>query len=109
MTPIAELKKRFLSDPTPVRLGAVASDLLRLGKLNRLPAENRSSYEDVLKETKLFTEWTASDLSFEQQLKILRLQRTLARRFSKAEATQWSNKILNLSGLSARPTGKSLS
>lgn len=106
------LYARFMKDSIPVRLGGIASDLARLSGLAQTNSENRRLFQNVLNETKFFTEWTASDLNLDAQEKLLELQRSLSRwsggPFSKEqlslvqdEAKKWSQVILSTSGLAA--------
>lgn len=106
-------KERYLRDELPIRLGNLASNLSRL----RSFAENVALGEAacrVLIESKFFIEWAAVDASLSQQVELLELQRTLARwhlgwgeiwgnperrNRMAAEARQWSNRLLESSGL----------
>jgi hypothetical protein len=99
-----------MKDPTPRRLGGIASDLARLSNLAHSPGRDLVAFHDVLTEVKLFTEWTAPDVSLATQKKILALQRALVgwgvrdlpgKRFSSIEqnAEKWSREILKISGL----------
>jgi hypothetical protein len=106
-------KERFLRDQLPVRLGNLASNLARVESISKHPAL-REAASKVLTESKFFIEWTAADASLPQQVELLELQRTLVRwqlgwdkiwedaeRRSRmaAEARQWSNHLLESSGL----------
>ena len=100
MISIAHLENRFLKDPLPLRLGAVASDLARLSGLQ--PSVHNSIFQNVLTEVKLFTEWAAPDSGLEVQERLLDLQRALARGTSEEIskiAGQWADQILGMSGL----------
>ncbi len=107
------IKERYLQDQVPTRLGNLASNLARLDSFSRNDALKEAA-NGVLVESKLFIEWTAADASLSQQVELLELQRMLARwglawdeiwddserRGTIAtEARQWSNRILELSGL----------
>ncbi|MGE0886869.1 MAG: hypothetical protein AB7P14_25390 [Blastocatellales bacterium] len=106
-------KERFLRDQLPVRLGNLASNLARIESISRHP-ELSDAAARVLTESKFFIEWTAADANLTQQVELLELQRTLARwelvwdeiwndpeKLSRiaAEAREWSNNVLELSGL----------
>ena len=106
-------KDRYLRDHFPVRLGNLASNLARIDSIAKHPTLSESA-SNVVIESKLFIEWTAADASLSLQVELLELQRILARwglawdeiwgdaerRGSvAAEARQWSNRILELSGL----------
>ena len=107
MTPIRSLKERFDRDPLPVRWGGIASDLLRLSSMAHDGTSDFKTFQDVLNETKLFTEWLAPQVGFKQQETILSLQRELSGissgfsndRSVEAKARAWSNKVLKISGL----------
>ena len=109
MISIAELKKRFLRDENPRRLGAIASDLARLSSLAQSENVNSSVFQNVFLEIKFFTEWAAEDADLKTQEMILALQRTLShldiehlsqsREKIKEETRQWSERILAISGL----------
>lgn len=107
------IKEHYLQDQVPTRLGNLASNLARLDSFSRNDALKEAA-NGVLVESKLFIEWTAADASLSQQVELLELQRMLARwglawdeiwddserRGTIAtEARQWSNRILELSGL----------
>ncbi|MFN0112117.1 MAG: hypothetical protein ACKVZH_24910 [Blastocatellia bacterium] len=102
-----------MRDPLPVRLGNLASNLARLDSIAKHSTLSESA-SNVVTESKFFIEWTAADASLPQQIELLELQRTLARwgitwdeiwndseRRSNiaVKARQWSNRILELSGL----------
>lgn len=106
-------KERYLQDRLPVRLGNLASNLARIESISRHPTLGEAASK-VLTESKFFIEWTAADASLPQQVELLELQRTLAQwRFAwgkiwedperrssmAAEARQWSNRLLESSGL----------
>ena len=106
-------KERYLRDELPVRLGNLASNLSRLKSFAENATLDEAAYR-VLIESKFFIEWAAADASLSQQVELLELQRMLARwqlgwdeiwedpeRRSRmaAEARQWSNRVLESSGL----------
>ena len=104
MISISLLKERFDRDSIPVKWGGIASDLLRLSSMGHAGKTASKSFDDVLSETKLFTEWLAPQVELKEQKTILSLQRTLVF-FSpvyknlEIAARQWSDKVLELSGL----------
>ena len=51
------IKKRFLKDPLPVRLGNLASNLSRISFFSQTATSNREVLNDVLEESKFFIEW----------------------------------------------------
>jgi len=106
-------RERFLRDQLPVRLGNLASNLARIESISKHPAL-REAASKVLVESKFFIEWTAADASLPQQVELLELQRRLAhwqlswnkiwedaesRSRVAGEARQWSNRLLESSGL----------
>jgi hypothetical protein len=106
-------KQRYLRDHLPIRLGNLASNLARLDSMVKHPMLGDSACKVVI-ESKLFIEWTAAEASLSQQVELLELQRMLARwglawediwsdserrSLIAAEARQWSNRVLELSGL----------
>ena len=103
------LYERFMRDSNERRLGGIASDLMRLANCAKSPSVNEAFFDGILNEVKFFTEWSARDLRFEAQEKILNLQRTLASwadrhpsgafRRIENEARSWSQELLNISGL----------
>lgn len=108
MTPINSLKERFDRDPVSIKWGGIASDLLRLSSMAHAKNPNPKTFQNVLTETKLFTEWLAPLVGLEQQETILSLQRTLSdisldhldHEDIEAKAHAWSDKVLDISGLS---------
>ena len=107
MTTIGLLKERFDRDPVPVKWGGIASDLLRLSSMARAEKLDTDIFRNVLTETKLFTEWLAPQVGFEEQETILSLQRILSG-ISAAQSNYkdietkthtWSDKVLVVSGL----------
>ncbi|MGH9800428.1 MAG: hypothetical protein ACRD82_08700 [Blastocatellia bacterium] len=107
------LQERYLRDPLPVRLGGLAANLARVKSFSD-HHNHRETVRSLLTESQHFIEWTAADASLPQQVELLELQRTLARwrlawneiwndpeRRSRmaAEARQWSNRVLESSGL----------
>jgi hypothetical protein len=106
-------KERYLRDHLPIRLGNLASNLARIDSISKHPTLGESASKVVI-ESKLFIEWTAAEASLSQQVELLELQRMLARwglawdeiwndserrSLVAAEARQWSNRVLELSGL----------
>jgi len=110
MISIHDLRARFESDPVPLQWGAIASDLARLSAIVQSGDIHSLFFQNVLNEAKLFTEWLAPEVDFEGQATILSLQRWLSKwpasggseessRQVEKEAEEWSERILNLSGL----------
>ena len=107
MITVKELKTRFERDSIAYRWGSIASDLLRIANLKSSASFNTKSYESVLTEVKLFTEWLGPDLDPDKQKIIVSLQRQLSEwSFSliskdvlEKDARRWSRKILKVSEL----------
>ncbi len=103
MIPLNDLKARFMKDPVSVRLGNIASDLLRASNLVGRSGASIESLNHVINEVKLFTEWTARDLEVDLQENILNLQRELAVS-SKSELIsqnlkKWADYFIKISGI----------
>lgn len=109
------LKERYLRDALPIRLGNLASNLVRIKSRCQNPA-NSELVESLLQESKLFIEWTAKDAEVEIAAELVELQVQLAcwqyswaRIWSDGEQKMrvveqvsiWSEKVLNMSGLLA--------
>ncbi len=113
MNKLFATRERFLRDRVPVRLGGIASNLARIRSFSEDPSLG-DAMKGVLLQTGLFIDWVAPDLDPEHQALLLDLQRLIARcraRWEKLwpdpiaraalgrEASQWSDRILALSGL----------
>lgn len=113
MTDFARLRARFLRDPLPARLGALAADLGRLSSTATHPAHNRA-VETLLEQARRFVEWTAAETSLSTAAELVDLQLILTawlhawpeaqacgplRAALAAEAGHWSDRVLELSGL----------
>lgn len=109
------LKERYLRDALPIRLGNLASNLARIKSRCQNPA-NGELVESLLQESKLFIEWTAKDAEVEIAAELVELQVQLAcwqyswariwqdgeqRMRVVEQASIWSEKVLNMSGLLA--------
>ncbi|NJM58966.1 MAG: hypothetical protein HC849_00200 [Oscillatoriales cyanobacterium RU_3_3] len=109
------LKSRYLQDELPMRLGNLASNLVRI-KSRCQNAAHSEIIEDLLQESKLFIEWTAADTEIEIAAELVKLQVQLAcwqyswakirsdakQRMKVGEQVKiWSEKVLNMSGLLA--------
>jgi len=115
MKDLSAIRTRYVRDPLPVRLGGLAADLARIASFSRNPA-NLVPVADLMREAAHFIEWCAPESDLESQVTLLELQRHLARwrvRLSQrfpdqtwrgrviAEARQWSQRMLEMSGLLA--------
>jgi hypothetical protein len=116
MKDLSNIRARYVRDPLPVRLGGLAADLARIASFSQNPA-NLAPVADLMREAAHFIEWCAPESELESQVTLLELQRHLARwrmRLSQrfpdqmwrgqviAEAQQWSQRVLEMSGLLAQ-------
>lgn len=107
------LKLRFIQDTVPVRLGNIAVHLNRINSWLENP-DNGNLLYSMIKETRLFIEWTTPDMEAEQATQLNHLERYLARCLSdwdkiwndaeqknklSEEVSNWSEKVLQISGL----------
>ena len=95
-----------MRDSVSCKLGGISSDLARLANLLKSGSNDQKLFSDLVTELKCFTEWTAAELPVDQQEMLLQLQRTLLKWIHSSqgaliqkEATAWSDKILDASGL----------
>ena len=106
-----QLRERYLRDPLPIRLGGLAADLARIASFAENP-KNRDAVDSLLEESKYFAEWAAPDASPEIQEQLAEVQLAIAvweRRWRaghpepqmRAQAQQWSDQLLALSGLAS--------
>jgi ribosomal protein L29 len=107
------LKKRYLRDELPIRLGGIASNLARIKTLSKNIAHS-DTVVSLVEESKIFIEWTANDADIDTAGELVELQIQLAlwqlrwtkiwadpaQRMEVAEQAQiWSDRILERSGL----------
>lgn len=71
------IRQRFLSDPPPKRLGALAADLARIASFSENP-ENHRAVASLLEEGKWFAEWATPDAPLETQAVLAEIQLALA-------------------------------
>jgi len=115
MKDLSAIQTRYVRDPLPVRLGGLATDLARIASFSQNPA-NLAPVTDLMREAAHFIEWCAPESDLESQVTLLELQRHLAHwrmrlppRFPDqawrarmiADAQQWSQRVLKMSGLLA--------
>jgi len=99
------IKKRFLKDDLPKRMGGIASNLARLKSFSQMP-NNKKAISDLIEESKFFIEWTAPEVNLDIQVELVNTQIQLAlwdylkdkKQISK-DAGKLSEKLLKLSGL----------
>ncbi len=105
MSNLELIRKRFLKDDLPKRLGGIASNLARLKSFSEMP-NNKKAISDLIEESKFFIEWTAPEasLAIQQELVDIQLQLALCQYSVKKKeivnsADKWAERILKLSGL----------
>lgn len=113
MTDEAVLQERYLRDTTPRRLGSLASSVKRLGRFISM-AEFDRTVHDLAQECRLFARWAASEAEYETSLALQELQTDLEawqafyaqrkgdeswRVNTNLACVQWSQRLLELSGL----------
>jgi hypothetical protein len=113
MKNIAETRARYLQDPLPRRLGALAADLARVASSAR-HASGAESVALMLEESQHFIEWTAAETEPEVAAELVDIQIMLAlwrrawlaahssrtqRALLSFQAKKWSDQVLNYSGL----------
>jgi hypothetical protein len=113
MNDMVKIRERFLKDDIPTRLGNLASNLRRIKSFSSLDV-NQEVVKDLLDESKYFIEWTAAETEIHTAGELVELQILIARvtfnldriwvdsnrRNNLAEqAMQWSDRVLELSGL----------
>jgi len=105
MRDLKKMRERYLRDERPVRLGNLASSLLRLSKWIRMRQRDDGSI-DLMREIAWFMEWNG-DLALvelvDMQREICRWRRIwpveAVRSLLAFRALQMSNHVLHLSGL----------
>lgn len=71
------IKKRYLQDDLPVRLGGIAANLARIASFSSNPA-NWETVQSMIEESKFFIEWTAPEAPLNVQALLVELQIQLA-------------------------------
>jgi hypothetical protein len=77
MKNLEAIKKRYLQDDLPVRLGGIAANLARIASASSDPAD-WEAVQSMLEESKFFIEWTALDSPLKVQAPLVELQVQLA-------------------------------
>ena len=113
MRDFAESRKRYLSDPVPIRLGNLASNLARIADFVESLQED-DVVPNLLEESISFIEWTIGDAVPEVRKDLRTVQNRLAlwqnrlaailrntseRMTMISEARQWSERLLADSGI----------
>lgn len=106
-------RERYLRDPLPIRLGGIAANLARVVSFAENPISH-PAVTDLLYESKFFIEWAGPTAPLEVAAVLVELQIALAiwqSRWIKGYsdptlrsaliefAREWSNKLLEMSGL----------
>jgi hypothetical protein len=112
MKDLKRMRERFIRDSSAVRMGNLASDLLRLSKWIQT-GHNDEAIVDLMREIAWFMEW-AGDLApaeiADMQREICRWRRVWplekARHILALRASQMSNRILERSGLLENTTAE---
>jgi hypothetical protein len=116
MRDLKKMRERFIRDRSAVRLGNLASSLLRLSKWIQ-KGHNDKAIVDLMREIAWLMEWSgdlASSELADMQREICRWRRVWpvegVRHILKLRASQMSNRILECSGLleQARPEAKKI-
>ncbi len=105
MKNLKDIRERFIRDTSPIRMGNLASDLLRLSKWIQA-RHNDEAIVDLMREIALLMEWSgdlASQELADMQREICRWRRIWpveqARSILAFRVLQMSNRILDKSGL----------
>ena len=109
MRDLKRMRERFIRDESPVRMGNLASDLLRLSKWVQA-RHNDEAIVDLMREIAWLMEWSGDLASREladMQREMCRWRRVWpveqARSILAFRALQMSNRILEWSGLLGKP------
>jgi hypothetical protein len=105
MKDLKKIRERFIRDESPVRMGNLASDLLRLSKWIQ-QRHNDEAIMDLMRRIAWFMEWSgdlASRQLADMQREICRWRRVWpvdqVRHILALRASQMSNRVLEESGL----------
>ncbi|MBI1785581.1 MAG: hypothetical protein HY204_09170 [Nitrospirae bacterium] len=112
----AAIRKRYLHDGMPIRLGGLAANLSRIKSFAAHDA-SREAVESLINESKFFIEWTAAEAESHAAAELVELQIQLARwqqnwariwvdpaqrRQVAEQSSVWSKRVLEMSGLLSR-------
>ena len=119
MRDLTAVRERYLRDDVPVRLGGLAANLSRIKSFSTRDA-GRDPVESLINESKFFIEWTAAETESKTAAELVELQIQLAcwqrnwaeiwtdiphRRRVAEQASAWSRRVLEMSGLLERQDG----
>ncbi len=108
-----KLRKRFLRDPFPRRMGGLAATLGRISSSAR-NSNDPNVVADLLDEARHLIEWTAAEAEIETAAELVRMQRMLTlwlkawdessqnpnqRLLLSVQAKDWSDRAIDFSGL----------
>ena len=113
VTRLDAVRERYMRDGLPIRLGGLATNLMRIASVADHPG-NRHVVDSLLEESKFFIEWAAPDATLDKQAALVELQIRLARwhygwhrdsadqakrTHLAQEARAWAEQVLEISGL----------
>lgn len=113
MNNLLQRQERYCRDRLPVRLGGIAANLARVKSFGKNP-DNSQLVASLLRESAWFIEWSAPETNLDLALDLAEIQRQILRWLADwsrlwpdehhrqvvlSSATQWSQQILNQSGL----------
>jgi len=113
LSKLERLRLRYLRDPMPVRLGALAANMARVTSFSKHDG-HREAVLATLRESKWFIEWIAAELDAQDAEELVRLQMQMAvwqiqsnkswndtnwRLEIATQSAKWSHRILQMSGL----------
>ena len=112
-TRLNAIRERYIQDALPIRLGGLATNLMRIASVADHPG-NHQAVDNLLEESKFFIELAAPDATLDKQAALVELQIELARwhygwprdaadqakrnRLAR-EARVWAEQVLEMSGL----------
>lgn len=113
MKDYTRIRERFLRDPVPRRLGALAADLARIASAAPRPG-NAQAIVALMEEARRFVEWTAAETDLDTAAELVDIQLSLTlwlggwreasnhaslRAALGHSALCWSDRVLAFSGL----------
>ncbi len=113
MKNLEKRRSRYLQEPPPMRLGGLAANLGRIASFSKY-ADHLDVVDSIIQESKWFIEWTAAEIDIQQAAELVKLQVQLAlwqlhsknrwdeeswRLELAAHSKQWSDRLLEMSGL----------
>lgn len=77
MKNLEDIRRRYLKDDIPIRLGGLAANLARIASVSKNP-DNWKIVDSLMEESKYFIEWTARETQFETMVFLTEVQQQLA-------------------------------